>query len=329
MKRWLLIPLLLWLVLPGSVGAQPAGELTEEEQQQLERAVRRSEIGQLLYDDHDFLGAAEAWAEAWDLARDIFPDPVLPHNVARAYENAGEYELALAFYQTTLELDLSDHTDLQRRCEEGITRLENILQQIEEDRAQQPAELTIRSTPNGAEVFINGELLGATPVDLELPSGQILFALDRVGYQRHEEQFTLEPGQALVLQITLEPETPATPVDQGGPNWLAVGLVAAGGAGSIGLGALLGVEAGDLHDEAQRPDVLRDDQLFAQTVQEGRGAQTASYIMYSLGGFALATAVFLYFITDDSPPNEPIDQAVHLDLGWGQHGVEGLISLEW
>lgn len=329
MKRWLFIPLLLWLVLPGSVVAQPMDELTAEEQEQLERAVRRSEIGQLLYDDNDFVGAAEAWLEAWNLARDILPDPVLPHNVARAYENAGEYELALAFYQTTLDLDLSGNSDLQRRCQDGITRLENILQQIEDERAQQPVELTIRSVPDGAEVFVNGEPLGATPIELELPSGQILLTLDMVGYLLHEEQFTLDPGQALVLQITLEPEPPPTPVDDGGPNWLAVGLVAAGGAGSLGLAALIAVEAGELYDEAQRPDVLRDDQLFAQTVQEGRGAQTASYIMYGLGGVALATAVFLYFITDDSAPDESIDQAVHLDLGCGPQGVEGVISFEW
>lgn len=330
MMRFLPIPLLLcFSLLASSVVAQPTDELTEQEQAQLERAVRRSEIGQLLYDDNDFLGAAEAWAEAWELAKDILPEPVLPHNVARAYENAGEYELALAFYQTTLDLDLSGNSDLQRRCEEGITRLENILQQIEDERAQQPADLTIRSVPEGAEVTINSELVGATPIELELPAGQILLALDMVGYLRQEEQYTLEPGQALVLHITLEPEILTTPVGEGGPNWLAVGLVAAGGAGSIGLGALLAVEAGELHDEAQRPEVLRDDQLFAQTVQEGRGAQTGSYLMYGLGGIALATAVILYFITDDSPPEETRDQTVHLDLGWGQQGVEGLLSFEW
>ncbi|OGF57724.1 MAG: hypothetical protein A2Z21_10735 [Candidatus Fraserbacteria bacterium RBG_16_55_9] len=70
------------------------------------------------------------------------------------------------------------------------------------------AYLKVASQPAGARVFLNGELRGQSPLEIELEPGQVRVALVRDGYQRWTKTITLENHARSELSIRLEPALP-------------------------------------------------------------------------------------------------------------------------
>ncbi|NKB70763.1 MAG: PEGA domain-containing protein [Candidatus Latescibacteria bacterium] len=58
-----------------------------------------------------------------------------------------------------------------------------------------PAQLHIRSQPPGATLYINGDSLGLTPLNLALPPGDYRLQLHKEGYDSHAEERTFAPGE--------------------------------------------------------------------------------------------------------------------------------------
>jgi len=72
----------------------------------------------------------------------------------------------------------------------------------------EPGRLTVTSEPTGAEVRLDGELLGRTGTDTqerEVPSGGHVVRLSLEGYRSVDRFVTLQPDQVLPLAVTLEP----------------------------------------------------------------------------------------------------------------------------
>lgn len=70
------------------------------------------------------------------------------------------------------------------------------------------AYLKISSQPEGAQVYINGELRGQSPLELELKPGRVHISLVREGYQRWSKAITLENHEHSELNVRLERTPP-------------------------------------------------------------------------------------------------------------------------
>ena len=308
----------LVLALTASMPAlgQPADQLPEEER--LEQAVYFSDLGRLHFENERFAEAAEAFAQAWEYQ----PDPVLGYNAARSFENSGEWQRALEFYEATLELENTDD-DIGRRCRDGVTRIENILARIQQELESEPATVTIETDPVGSAVWIGEEPAGVTPLEVTLDAGVYDVRLENDGYEPVTSEVTLEPGQTLAMRVSLEElttsqmpiEPPETTVTTH-PNWIAVGTT--GGVALIltALGAALAVKADNEYEHGQLTETLRDQDELERTIDDGKAAQGASALFYGTGIAAAIVAVVLIFVTEVEETSEEAEEAdVSIDVG--------------
>ncbi len=94
-----------------------------------------------------------------------------------------------------------------------------------------PGRLLVRSTPSGAEVFLNGERRGVSPVAIrDLALGAYAVRLQRAGFDAVEQRVVLEaarPARALEVALTRADAAPAS------------GRAAPGGAAAATTGSLL------------------------------------------------------------------------------------------
>lgn len=108
-------------------------------------------------------------------------------------------------------------------------------------------ELEVRSTPAGAEVFLDGQSLGVAPLKQSLLSGQYALLVRKPGYIDHSQQIELRGGGPLIIDANLldrdaqmEP-SPSVRIEQlrpllpgKRPLWRI-----AAGASAVGAGVLL------------------------------------------------------------------------------------------
>jgi phosphatidate phosphatase APP1 len=66
--------------------------------------------------------------------------------------------------------------------------------------------LTVRTTPPGATILINGQAVGkTTPVDFGLNPGNYVMEIQLAGYQTLNKTITVEENKPMVLDETLHP----------------------------------------------------------------------------------------------------------------------------
>lgn len=68
------------------------------------------------------------------------------------------------------------------------------------------ATITVKSTPDGAEVTVDGKFMGSSPAALRLPAGDHTFRVTNPGYRSWERTITVTPGGSSVLNAALERE---------------------------------------------------------------------------------------------------------------------------
>lgn len=68
-----------------------------------------------------------------------------------------------------------------------------------------PATLAVTTSVEGARVSLDGEPLGAAPIEERVASGDHTLAIAAPGHETLERAITLEPGEALRLDLDLEP----------------------------------------------------------------------------------------------------------------------------
>jgi len=96
------------------------------------------------------------------------------------------------------------------------------------------AFLHLETTPDRAEVWVNGQPVGETPLDVVIPPGHVEIELVLWGYRHKRFSLDLEDGEEVFLDVSLEPAPRLEPVLKGpslGPGGLGVSL----GWGSFGV----------------------------------------------------------------------------------------------
>jgi PEGA domain len=66
------------------------------------------------------------------------------------------------------------------------------------------AVVTFKSTPEGADIIVDGKFIGDTPSTARLPSGDRVISIEKAGYKPWKRTVTLTEGGAVTLDATLE-----------------------------------------------------------------------------------------------------------------------------
>lgn len=75
------------------------------------------------------------------------------------------------------------------------------------------ARVDIETTPPGADVYVDRDFVGVSPVTLRLKKGRYLVRAARVGYDEKMQTVNVEPGQTVALALNLVPI--AVPLPEG------------------------------------------------------------------------------------------------------------------
>jgi len=111
-----------------------------------------------------------------------------------------------------------------------------------------PGKLELRAMVGGAAVYVNGTLVGLTPLDgpVDAPPGRVKVLVEKEGYARVELSVDVRMGAVAHADALLVPlVTAARPPARRGPAvrwwlWTGVALLAAAGAGAGVAAALIG-----------------------------------------------------------------------------------------
>lgn len=66
------------------------------------------------------------------------------------------------------------------------------------------AAITVKSTPDGADITVDGKFLGNTPATLRLPAGEHTIKVSSEGFRNWERSLTVTPGGVSTLNATLQ-----------------------------------------------------------------------------------------------------------------------------
>ncbi len=168
-------------------GSPAIDEATAEEA----TAQARYEQGVQAYREQRFKDAIELFLAADRLE----PRPALAFNVARAYEKLREPARALQHYRDYLRRG-PDPSNV----EEVKTRVRELEANLAERGVQQ---VTVRSKPPGATLYIDGTVRGTTPWTGELPIGAHQVHAEHEDYQSRRVSVTLDGEESIELALAL------------------------------------------------------------------------------------------------------------------------------
>ena len=69
------------------------------------------------------------------------------------------------------------------------------------------ADVTVKSTPDGAEIMVDGKFSGNTPSTLHISAGDHKLTITNKGFQNWVRDITLSPGGTITVNAVLEPES--------------------------------------------------------------------------------------------------------------------------
>lgn len=140
--------------------------------------------------------------------------------------------------------------------EEGLSRaLERSLEAVfgpEPSAEPEPVRVEVATTPSGAEVYLDQDFKGLSPVTLVVLPGKYTLRLAKVGYREVRQPLTVEARKAGNVVVPLE-AVPAVPLEMPAPTpreerksevtpfyqawwfWTVVGAVVVGGATTAGV----------------------------------------------------------------------------------------------
>jgi tetratricopeptide (TPR) repeat protein len=161
------------------------------------RAMAKFEEGSRAFDQKRFKDAIDLFLEA-DL---IIQHPAFAYNASLAYEAMGDVAAALKWAREYLYR--SPAADDKAQVEASIKRFELRL------REKGVQQVTVRSTPAGATVLVDGAPVGVTPWTGEIAPGAHALELRRRGSADKTQSFEVAPDRALLVELTLEAKSEA------------------------------------------------------------------------------------------------------------------------
>jgi tetratricopeptide (TPR) repeat protein len=303
-KHWAsLAALCATLAFAEAAAAQAPPEGAAPTDQDKARAMQKFEEGSRAFDQKRYKDAIDLFLEA-DL---IIQNPAFAYNASLAYEAMGDVAAALRWAREYLYR--SPKAEDRATVEASIRKYEVRL------REKGIQQLTVRSTPLGATVLVDGSPVGVTPWTGELAPGDHVIELRRRGYTDLSKEVDLAADRAAQIELTMterdDSATPGpTPVTGGGevneaPGWLlplSITVIAAGaatGGAAIALEVLRGQEEDAARESATQVEAMD----HVETMQDFQlGARIAAGVA---GGLALVggTLIVVDFAAfDEAPP---------------------------
>jgi hypothetical protein len=153
--------------------------------------------------------------------------------------------------------------------------------------ARTPARFIIRSRPSGARLMLDGEALGRTPIDRELPGGVHKLELEADDYDPLERTLTAVNGVDETLDLDLVRLPTRFPLRAMSYLAIAVGVLAlAGGAWAEAVdGDEIACDAASRDDHGRCPSVRNTRVLGAALVGLGAASATLGGVWLYIGNF--------------------------------------------
>ena len=163
--------------------------------------------------------------------------------------------------------------------------------------ASNRTSLELKTTPAGALVVMDGNVMGFSDLSFSLLPGRHNLKLTLSGFQELHRVLDLVDGQAAEVNVTLQPEEPAAvparPApstaallrqsgeedDSGAPRWRAPAILGGAGAALLATGGIF------LYTGRDQP---------RGELQEARNLSTPGVVCLALGGAAVAGGIGLY-----------------------------------
>jgi len=254
----------------------------------LAEAKRHADAGLSLYKEARYREAISELEQAISLSIKTKPEAagVVSYNLGQAYEKLGDIASAVKAYKEYLRLvpRASDRAAVQTLVSNLETRLVRGVQ-----------ELSVVSSPTGANISVDGKLRATTPITMELPYGAHTLELTHEGYDSAVRTVDLTPQSTVKLDITLAKKAapaPPPPVVEKPKlwTWVALGGAAVATVGAAVAGAQARAKAEELKTSmhsAPDPDTLYDASVRSQIT---------SNVLWATAGAAAITGGVLFFV---------------------------------
>jgi len=252
---------------------EPAEEKTE--------ADRLYEEGMVHFEARRFAMAAQTFVNAYEAD----PNPFLAYNAGRAYENDGRLEEARSWFNKALADD--PPPEVAKLAEDGVIRLGRAEATLRDKLTAKTGVIAV-DADTSANVFLEGQLKGRTPVEFELDPGDYRIEVVADGFETFVVVVSLDAGETERVNATLkEPEGIFSWV-----GWTGVGLTSAGTAAAL-TGIFFASEARADYDEAQNLTAaeIRGGDRFSTLRDSGEQNKTLALVFYSAGGGMVALGV--------------------------------------
>lgn len=298
--------------------AQQVNERVQQTPEVLEEARRRFDRGVRLYTEGDYALALIEFDRAYELVSNY-----------RVLYNIGQVSIQLRQYARAREA-------LEQYLSEGEGEIDDVrLAEVQADIEMlktRTAKLTVLVNVAKARVFLDGKLLGVTPLPeaLLVDAGSHSIEVERTGFRSATKGVTMAGGDDIKVNVTLELIPPERTVEktivvknQGDTpstwkwvGWGTAGLFAAGAVttGIFGLNA-----ASDLEDLRNTPGVSRE--ALDSSQSRARRMFMASDIL-AVGALA-AAGVSLYLTFGSSGGEAEDPTATKVGVGPGSLSLSG------
>ena len=163
-------------------------------------AAKEFAAGQAADEAKDYKNAIDHYFRAYELSPHHFP----LYNIAVAHEHLGAFREAAKWYQRYLD---EAPTSLKKERRD----VEKLLVQLK----ARPAKITVRTTPTGARVLIDGQVIGPAPLVRPVRGGGHRVRVELDG-ERNERDIVVEYGEPQTIEMTLGAARTSTPAGASG-----------------------------------------------------------------------------------------------------------------
>ncbi len=77
-------------------------------------------------------------------------------------------------------------------------------QAVTQPPSPEPSTVVLKSTPDGADVTVDGKYVGSTPSTMKLAPGDHSVSIEKSGFKAWQRTVTLSPGGNITMDATLE-----------------------------------------------------------------------------------------------------------------------------